>query len=107
MIKISIWRKLALNLEIKNSAGEVIQRSKNLRGIRRKVGRDAVRHIGIRQCECNCGYLYILFHNGDNFSTNFASFEVLKTSIRNWRNLQGCLISVNGWWTRVDKTLGV
>jgi hypothetical protein len=96
-----------MSFEIRNPWGEVIQRSKNLRGIRRKVGRDEVRHIGVRQCEDNSGVLYILFQNGDNFSTHFASFEVLKTSLRNWRNLHGCLIFINGSWARVDKKLCV
>jgi len=79
--------------------GKVIQRSRNLAGIRRYVGKHIIDKLSINTIGDSSypeGKLSILFANKSSFETNFASFEVLKEMVRNWRNVYGAPLLVNG-----------
>jgi hypothetical protein len=75
--------------------GKTIRTSRNLRGIRRHVSENWVKAVHITQTGY-AGALTVAFGNGDDYTTKFASFDVLKNSIRNWRNLYGARLVVNG-----------
>lgn len=83
--------------------GEPIQRSQNLRGIRRYVGQHAVTFVELKRINEDTprissalGMLYIVFDNGATFETPFASFKVLKNVVRQWRNLYGVVLKIEG-----------
>lgn len=95
--------------EIRDKDGKVIQRSRNLDGIRRYVGRNLIKVLAIDKlkfaspAKLENGWLYaddaklsILFDNGCSYETNFASFKVLKQFVRQWRNVYGAPLRVNG-----------
>lgn len=81
---------------IRNKNGEIVNSSRNMRGIRRVVGKQLVKSVAIDHLPADEGKLCILFDNGDSYETNFASFEVLKHCLRNWRNLYGALLTIDG-----------
>lgn len=86
-------------VEIKNIHGKVVCRSKNLRGIREWAGRCTPTLVAIDQAPQGEGRLFIrLETNLTTFTcqTTFASFQVLKQTVRNWRNLQKATLVVNG-----------
>ena len=80
---------------IRNENGAVIGKSKNLAGIRRYVSKNPIKCLAMDSINGN-GKLCILFENGSSFECNFASFEVLKNVVRNWRNVYGAKLVVNG-----------
>lgn len=90
---------------IRNAAGEVIHRSRNLQGIRRYVGHHAIKVMSVDPLgvstlaslkDVGGGKLCILFDDGSSFETNFASYAVLKDFVRRWRNAYGATLWVNG-----------
>lgn len=83
---------------IRDCEGNVISQSKNLAGIRRYVGKHTIKWLAIDTIGKNGleGKLMILFGDGSSFETNFASYTVLKIWIRNWRNVYGAPLLVNG-----------
>ena len=83
-------------VEIRNREGAVISRSRNLRGLRRAVGKQLVSWVSINEIAKEEGKLCVMFANGDSCETNFASFYVLKRVIRNWRNLYGVKLLAQG-----------
>lgn len=86
-------------LEIRDANGKVIQRSRNLRGIREYVGKTSspISCIEINRIGEHEGKLSILFCDGVSFETNFASFNILKDFVRRWRNTYGAPLRVNGY----------
>lgn len=87
--------------------GNVIQRSQNLAGIRRYVGKrggPAIKILSIgaigkyaeTRPDIAEGKLCILFVDGSSFETNFASYTVLKDFVRRWRNVYGAPLVVEG-----------
>lgn len=81
--------------------GKVINKSRNLRGLRRFCGKHITRLISIVEdktstFEYGSGVLAIDFMDGSFCYTRFASFDILKETIRNWRNLYGAPLWVNG-----------
>lgn len=83
--------------------GEVVQHSRNLRGIRRYVATHIIKELHIApkndgQLSCNNsrGWLYIVFDNGATFQTDFASYGVLKNFVRQWRNVYGAPLWMAG-----------
>jgi hypothetical protein len=82
---------------IRNENGAVIGKSKNLAGIRRYVSRNLIKCLAIDSIGNGNGKLCILFDNGSSFECNFTSFEVLKNFVRNWRNVYGAKLVVNGF----------
>lgn len=83
-------------LVIRDKNGNVIGKSKNLAGIRQKVGKESVKVVAIDEIADGEGKLMILFKNGDSFETNFASYDVLRHAVGNWRNLYGTELVING-----------
>jgi hypothetical protein len=84
------------NPEILSKEGVVVQRSRNLRGIREYVSKHSVKFIGLHRKPDGGGTLYVMFDNQERFKTDFASYEVLKNFVRNWRNVYGVLLMVEG-----------
>lgn len=81
---------------IRDTDGKVIQRSRNLRGIREFVGKHLIKVVDISKIGTSEGKLCILFEDGYSFETNFASFQTLKETVRNWRNMYGAPLLING-----------
>lgn len=81
---------------IYDKAGNVLSKSHNLRGIRSKVSTQLVESVGVQKRTSGEGVLFIIFANGDNFTTPFASYSVLCRSVLNWRNLYGAKLILNG-----------
>lgn len=84
---------------IRDADGNVIQRSKNLAGIRRYVGSlrpPIIKTLDMSEIGDEEGKLSILFENGNTFETNFASFKVMKEFVYRWRNIWGAPFSING-----------
>jgi hypothetical protein len=86
-------------LVVRDRDGKVINKSRNLAGIRRYVGgrvRPSIKVIDVSEIAAGEGKLCILFENGCSFETNFASYSVLKAFVNCWRNVHGSPLSVNG-----------
>lgn len=81
---------------IRDRDGNIIQRSRNLRGIREYISHNLIKKLNICEVGSYEGQLSILFDNGASYETNFASFAVLKDCVRRWRNVYGAPLLVNG-----------
>ena len=81
---------------IRDRDGNVIGRSRNLRGIRRYVSSHLVKALAVDRVGNGEGKLLILFDDGSSYETNFASFSVLLGFVRRWRNVYGAPLRVNG-----------
>lgn len=92
---------------IYNKDSEVVSKSKNLRGIRRAVGTFPVEFVRIYKAADGSGVMRVEFKkyvNTTMFSLLYpsycvipwGSFAVLCNSLRNWRNLYGVKLYVNG-----------
>ena len=84
-------------IAIYDKDSKTISKSKNLRGLRRKVSESSVDLVGIYRLEDGKGKLLICFSNSDWCETEFADFSVLKETIRNWQNLYGARLFVDGF----------
>jgi len=75
-------------------------RDQSLRWMRRHVGRRVVTRVEIRRIKPGTiwheGELRICFDRGEAAQTTFCSYEVLKMSIRQWRNLYGAELYIDG-----------
>jgi len=80
---------------IHNSNGDIIQRSRNLAGIRRFASKNPIESVLLTGFEDGTGLLTVYFC-GASATVNFASFEVLQKFVRNWRNARGAGLVVNG-----------
>jgi hypothetical protein len=86
-------------LVVRDRDGKVINKSRNLAGIRRYVGGHTpplIKTIDVSEIGAGEGKLSILFENACSFETNFASYSVLTGFIRRWRNVHGSPLTVNG-----------
>ncbi len=73
-----------------------ISKSQNLRGIRSYVSKNLVKEIRISKAARNfSGTLFVSFEDGAYYKTHFASFEILKNFIKQWRNVYGVQLYVN------------
>jgi hypothetical protein len=91
---------------IRDRDGNPIKTSRNLRGIREYVGKNLIRVLSVDPIKCQTlasvndttgeGKLCILFDNGASYETTFASYSVLKSFVRRWRNVYGSPLCVNG-----------
>ena len=81
---------------ILNKHGYIVSSSRNLRGIRRAVGKQLVRAVDVSITEKGIGKLTIWFENENFFSAAFSSYSVLLRTVRNWRNLYGVNLMVQG-----------
>lgn len=84
---------------IRDEDGNVVQRSRNLAGIRRYVGKHLVRFVHIEHLEGNHidngGRLVIKFENGNIFISRFESFTVLLGWVARWQNVWGATLWLN------------
>ena len=80
---------------IKDKHNKIIQRSRNLRGIRRYVSKNTIKDIIICKRLHERGDLAVNFIDGAHLFTEFASFIVLKGFVRNWRNVHGAELIVD------------
>ena len=84
---------------VRDRDGNVINKSRNLAGIRRYVGGHTpplIKVLDVSEIGDGEGKLCILFENGCSFETNFSSYSVLKGFVRRWRNVYGAPLTVNG-----------
>jgi len=78
--------------------GNIIHRSKSMRGIRRYVSNHLIKWVDI-SCISNRSYeglLSILFENGDSYQRVWSNYSALKDMVRYWRNIHGAKLTVNG-----------
>lgn len=86
-------------MEIRDHDGTVIQRSRNLAGIRRYVGgihAPIIKILDVSRVGQGEGMLSILFENRASFQANFADYIVLTRFVRAWRNVHGAPLSIDG-----------
>ncbi len=89
---------------IRDRDGNVIQRSRNLAGIRRYVRGgltstpfNLIKLLAIETLgTTGQGSLLILFEDGTTFQTDFACCDVLREFVRRWRNVYGAPLLVHG-----------
>lgn len=81
---------------IRNQDGRVIRSSRSQRGIREYVGSHSIKTLAINELADSSGKLCILFVNGSSFEMNWASFDVLRSSLLRWRNCYDAPLLVNG-----------
>lgn len=81
---------------IHNKNGDIIQRSKNLAGIRRYASKHPIKSVHLTGFVDGTGVLSVLFIDEATSMVHFASFEVLQMFVRNWRNARGVSMVVNG-----------
>jgi hypothetical protein len=86
-------------LVVRDRDGKVINKSRNLAGIRCYVGGHTpplIKVLDVSEIGAGEGKLCILLENGCSFETNFASYAVLTGFVRRWRNVHGAPLTVNG-----------
>lgn len=83
-------------VEIRNRDGEVINKSRNLRGLRQHCGKKLIKIVSIDPIRNGEGKLCILFENGDSCETVFPIYATLRQTVRNWRNLYGAKLIIHG-----------
>jgi len=88
--------------QILDKAGNVVQSSRNLAGIRRYVGKHIISALHLVQFEDKSGLLRIEFENGNVFHEPFSSYEVLKGFVRRWRNVYGAPLWTQGQDTNTN-----
>lgn len=81
---------------IYNKDGKPVRTSQNLRGIRTHINKNLVSIVEITYLDGGEGKFKVLFDNGDNYETIWASFDCLRWSLKNWRGLYGASLTING-----------
>lgn len=82
---------------IHDSNGDIVGRSKNLRGIRSYASEvSRVESVCLTGFADGTGLMAVFYHNGASSTVNFADFTVLQKFVRNWRNARGAGLVVNG-----------
>jgi hypothetical protein len=80
--------------------GRVINRSRNLAGIRKYVGSHLVKKIVLEQGGGDAftggGTLHVYFDDGAEFHGGFASYSVMENFVDRWRNVKGVPIEREG-----------
>ena len=83
-----------------DETGKVVSKSRNLAGIRRYVAQYAVARVRIKELKDGMvhadGGIKVIFQNGWYWATRYSDYGVLLNSLRNWRNLYGVPLVVNG-----------
>ena len=82
-------------IEVLDAEGNVVNRSKNMRGLRRLCRKWVVQSIRIGENDDSSGNLLVAFEK-HVCEVHFASFDVLKLCLRNWTNLRGVPLFING-----------
>ncbi len=86
---------------IRDTNGNPVRTSRNLRGLIAHFNRQPVDVVAIDRLADGSGKLMVLFSNRDTCETTFASYTVLAEWIRSRRNLRGCKLRDNGTDTTV------
>lgn len=81
---------------ILNKHGKIVSNSQNLRGIRKHASQYLAKRIIVTKMSNGGAKLHIVFQNKSQFSCHFASYIVLLHTLKNWRNLRGTPITING-----------
>lgn len=68
---------------------KVVARSKNLRGVFRRVGKVGANSVTIWKTLQGGGYLQIIFSDNSYVQTTYEDYNVLCGQLRRWRNLYG------------------
>ena len=76
--------------------GRLVSMSRNLVGIKSYVSKNPVRYVEIQQFEHDEGGIKIVFQNGYYWLGRWADYTVVKWALRNWRNLAGAELRMNG-----------
>lgn len=69
--------------------GAIVNRSKNLAGVRRYASKHAMASIHLVGRPGGAGELHIKFDNGARFNGPFASYDVMRAWVDRWRNAKG------------------
>lgn len=81
---------------IRDQHGAPIRTSRNLRGILTHARTRIIKRITADPLPNHEGKLCVLFEGGDNYETNFASYEVLLGWLVSRRSWYGAPLTVNG-----------
>ena len=81
---------------IHDKDGNVIHRSRNMRGIQRYVSNHYIKVLSVDRLSGEQGKLCILFEDGSSYEQGFASFTCLCWIVARWRNVQGAHLLLNG-----------
>lgn len=82
--------------DVYNATGVPVRRSRNLRGLRQHIAHNLVDRVSIYPISGGQGVLEVMFANGDVHRGQWADFGMIKNSLRNWRNLYGAPLFING-----------
>jgi hypothetical protein len=77
--------------------GKAVQRSKNLRGMRRYVHGFRlvwVEKVTVQRREDGGGFIAVRYSDGAEVLTDFASYDIMLGWILNWRNARGAAFYV-------------
>lgn len=85
-------------IEIKDKTGKVVSRSFNQRQLRRMLSKIPAGSVSAWELSGGRGRLMIRMVTPDERFCEFewVSFYLMMTSLRNWRNLYGATLYVNG-----------
>lgn len=99
-------RELKMAEVIRDRDGKVIQRSRNLAGIRRYVCRNLIRWIKLSHYDNSVrpvipgigapSRMFIEFDNGATFETHFADWTILCDWVRRWQSAYGAPLMIDG-----------
>jgi hypothetical protein len=82
------------SLQIRDAAGKVVSRSRNLRGVRAYAGKHNCRNVFLSRMANGGGRLRLQFQDGETFLVEFASFRVLCRTVAAWRNIYGARLYI-------------
>lgn len=98
-----LWKKInnggkATMEYIYNKMGNIIRYSRNDRCIRRYLNesRLLVDFVSIVELSGGGGFFHVRFDNGDYYSNTWVSYKSLKIAVRQWRNLYGANLYLQG-----------
>jgi hypothetical protein len=69
--------------------GRVLNRSRNLAGIRKFVGKDPITRIVLARRSGGEGTLKLTLYSGATFEAPFADYTVMRNFVARWRNASG------------------
>ncbi len=88
-------------IEIRNKHGNVIGTSKNQAGVRKHSAKVKAKAVSVNNLHTVKGFdgeakLCILFEDGSSCEFTWGSLAVLKLKLRNWLNLYGANLVIDG-----------
>ncbi len=92
--------------------GDIVSRSSNMTGVRQFAGKHRATEVRIRpvtDLDHVGGRLNIVFDRRYVFEVEYGSWDVLRQSVANWRNIYGAKLYVSdihaGWVNRTNPNL--